>query len=353
MSQHTRLTRSLLALVLLVLSAPQRAPAIPVDPTCTDDFRMLVSLVSEDYAGFVAKTSSRPNEYRRRLETSASLAESAADTACTAILRGWIAFFADRHLSLIDSHSRRQVSRPRNNMPTLEVEGAFAILRVPSFGAQWKRSLDSLLQSHAEIIATLPNLILDVRGNTGGGAGTYASLIPILYTDSILKDDFETLASPGNIVGLTQIRSSGVLPGEVMQEIDSVIATMNRNPGTFVRPYPERYIARDSALTNPRHVAILFDNRCVSACELFVLDARASRKVITIGSSFTGGVLDYGDVRQVSLPSGFRRVGIPTARSRRLPKGALDNIGIAPDVLETAPDTDLVSVAKTVLAQLN
>ncbi len=350
MLRHMQLTR---ACSLLFLVVPVHAKVLPVDSNCAADFRALVKLVTEDYAGFAAKTSSRLNEYQRGLERSTSLAESVDDNDCTAVLRGWITFFADRHLSLTDTRTRRQALVPRDNAPSLRSDGAYVVLSIPSFAARWKRPLDSLLQSYSEVIAALPYLIIDVRGNTGGGSLTYSSLLRVIYTDPIPKDDFETRASPGNIAGLAEFRETGGLPAEVAHQIDTLIAAMKRSPGGFVRTHSDRHISYDSVLTNPRRVAILVDSRCVSACELFVLDAIVSRKVVTIGSASTGGVLDYGDVRKVSLPSGFRRVGIPTARSRRLPQRPLDNIGIAPDVLENTPDADLMLLAKKILAQMN
>jgi hypothetical protein len=86
------------------------------------------------------------------------------------------------------------------------------------------------------------------------------------------------------------------------------------------------------------------------ACEQLVLDARQSRKVLVLGTTNTGGMLDYGNARAVSLPSGERRLYVPFTRSHRLPAMPLDLTGLAPTVRIPPDVRDAVDYARKLLA---
>ena len=70
-----------------------------------------------------------------------------------------------------------------------------------------------------------------------------------------------------------------------------------------------------------------------------------SRKVTVLGTESTAGFLDYGNIRMVNLPSGIRRLALPTARSRRLPARPLDYTGITPTVLIPKEESDPIAFA--------
>jgi C-terminal processing protease CtpA/Prc len=53
---------------------------------------------------------------------------------------------------------------------------------------------------------------------------------------------------------------------------------------------------------------------------------------VTIFGRPSFGVLDYANVRLFILPSQQMFLFLPTTRSRRLPGGAIDNVGVVPDV---------------------
>jgi hypothetical protein len=94
---------------------------------------------------------------------------------------------------------------------------------------------------------------------------------------------------------------------------------------------------------------VLVDGRCASTCEQFLLDARQSRKVKILGDRSTRGLLDYGNALTTPLPSGERRMHVPTTRSRRLPAIPLDLAGIMPDVRLPLNEPDPVAFARRYL----
>lgn len=323
------------------------------DTTCSRDFEVVTATVSQDYAGFETKRRARSEDLARLTEGVRSKAELATDSEmCTAALKSWVEFFKDGHLSLSSTSPAPPSTAPRrNNTPTLEFRtDSSAVLRLPSFGARWKGPIDTLMLSNRDQLAATPYLIVDVRGNGGGGNTSYENVTPLLYTDSLLIDEFEAWSSPGNIDGLRQLMTSGVLPPHVTKDMAKIVAALEQHPGQFVKLGAPKYRV-DSMREFPRRVAVLIDRACVSACELFVIDALASRKTIIVGSTGTGGVVDYGNLRPLALPSGLRRMSIPTARSIRLPRRAFDNVGVLPDVVAPGGETDLVTFARAQLGK--
>jgi hypothetical protein len=318
------------------------------DTTCLRDLDEMTRTVEQDYAGYVAKTTGARAATLRALTDSVRRATSSETDAarCTGHLVRWIAFFEDGHLGLTALGAAPVSTPARDNMPSLAFrDDSSAVLRLPSFGGRWKGAIDSLIAAHRTRLLATPYLIVDVRGNTGGGAATYDGVIPLLYTDSMLVDEFETWASPGNIAGIRRMLASPSVPPHVAAEMRRLVEAMEQRPGEFVRLGPRRF-RTDTVRAVPRRVAVVVDRACVSACELFVIDALSSRKTLIVGTSSTGGVVDYGNVRPVALPSGLRRLSVPTGRSQRLPSRPYDNRGILPGAL--APDTerDLIEFAR-------
>jgi C-terminal processing protease CtpA/Prc len=110
-------------------------------------------------------------------------------------------------------------------------------------------------------------------------------------------------------------------------------------------PFPADLEVRlDTVYPMPRTIAVLIDEGCASSCEDFVLMARQSAKVTVVGPARTAGVHDYGNVRAIWLP-GWRRLRVPTSRSRWLPAEAIDNIGLAPEVWVPAGTPDTIQFA--------
>ncbi|MBI3792174.1 MAG: hypothetical protein HY275_15025 [Gemmatimonadetes bacterium] len=340
-----------------LLTAALIVGAIPApDSACRADFAVMRAQVSGGYAGFDAKTGEAARF--RELTDSVARAAAAAEApdACTQALTAWVAFFADRHLSLTDrlAHASpdatREAPAPPRRLSVRFPDDSTAILTIPSFGANVKRVLDSLVAAEWPRLTARPYAIIDVRANGGGGVSSYAALLPLLYTAPFAPDRFETRSAEVNIAGLRAFAETPGLPAALRRAMLQLVDSMVAHPGQFVRTEPDSMLRFDGVHPLPRRVAVLVDRACVSACELFVLDARASAKVAVVGRTNTGGVLDYGNLRPVDLPSGRRRLFVPMARSRRLPARPFDVVGIAPDVLVRDPAADLVDAARAWLA---
>jgi hypothetical protein len=343
-----------LALLVAASCAPGTRTSAPIaaarDTTCAPDFDAMESAVRAGYPGLPGMNAARRAEFEALTRDVRGEARRAADgTACTATLQRWVAWFGDNHLQLGESRPAQSApaaqAAPDDDRPSLRFEDdSTAILRLPSFGRDYKAAVDSLLAAHRARLLATPLLVVDVRGNGGGWTAVYDSVLPLLYTNPIRVEGMDVYASPANLALVREMVASGRAPAAMLEQARAVMARMEANPGGFVTFSEDREIRLDTVYPNPRAVALLADRRCASSCEQFILDARQSRKVTVMGTGNTRGMLDYGNQRRVPLPSDQRRFFMPTARSRRLPANSLDRTGIAPAVL-VPPGTDALAYA--------
>jgi hypothetical protein len=332
------------ALALVVATSAVLVGRVPAptaqsgsDPSCLADFDSMQVIVARDYAGYADKVPGQEAGLAALTDSVRRAATGAADVwACTDALARWIRWFRDHHLSVSGPPRPRPADAAPAAPPLSPLGISFpddstAVLRLPSFGQNQRRAIDSLVAAHRGRLLATPYLIVDIRRNGGGGDVSYAGVMRLIYTDSIFKYGFELWASDGNLAWAKQVAQSR--PGGALSaEETEVLARLGANRGRFVSVGGGGYVRYDTVHALPRSVGIIADRRCASSCEQFILDARHSRKVTTYGAENTGGLLDYGQVRTVPLPSGTRRVGIPTSRSLRVVLGRFDNVGITPDI---------------------
>jgi hypothetical protein len=364
----TRMVLTALALLLLLTATFDGVAQVPASPppstgakACSADFEALEAKVRGDYAGFQDKVTGpgREAELDAFTERVRSEVRAAADSAaCTAALRRWAGFFRDRHLAVSETRPRPAAEEKRpaaapavdDGAPTLRFyEDGTAVLRLPGFGHGDKAPIDKLIADNRARLAATPYLVIDVRGNGGGWTAAYESVIPLLYTDPIFRDGMDAWASPGNIASTREIVASDKAPVAIRAQARGLLARMEASPGQFVTMVEDGELRLDAVLPLPRAVAVLVDGRCASTCEQFLLDARQSRKVKVFGERSTRGLLDYGNALTTPLPSGERRMHVPTTRSLRLPAVPLDLAGIMPDIRLRQNEPDPVEFARRYL----
>ncbi len=203
------------------------------------------------------------------------------------------------------------------------------LLTVPSMQVQYGSAVDSLVRARASDLAALDLLVIDVRGNQGGGDGTYEPLLPLLYTDTIVTGPGSVLSSPANIAYYERfLDPEGVdSPAWVVEMLEA----MRARPGEQIALPPAK-AAYERVLPQPRAVAILQDRTVASATETFLLKARQSAKVRLFGQP-SAGVVDYLNQAWHSLACGVVLQAPTIRRSLHLPADSVDDTGIAPDVV--------------------
>lgn len=332
----------------------------PAASACALDFDSTYTLVTRDYAGHGDRLRESQSRIAALTDTVRAVVRTAAsDSACTAALQRWIALFAehDHHLQLWQPRPRptQVVATPPDTAgkptedprrPTMRfLDDSTTVLTFPDFNQRYKRAIDSLVDANLPQLLARPFLVVDVRRNGGGWTGSYARVTPLLYTDPIRRDGMDAWVSEGNIAAVRAMLDDPNVVTEVKAQIREILPRMEANRGTFLRIGAEGDTRFDSVHALPRAVAVLTGRGCVSSCEQFVLDAMQSRKVTVFGTENTAGFLDYGNIRMVNLPSGVRRLALPTARSRRLPARPLDRTGITPNILIPKDESDPIAFA--------
>jgi hypothetical protein len=316
-------------------------PQSGADAECRADVLASFGLIERNYAGYrdkVERLGAQAIEQARQR----ALAELSGDgeDPCRSAFVAWLSVFADRHIT-VKLRPRRADSGPGPapapavsedpdpGAPSFEIlsENA-ALIRAPSFDLDYQQPLAALVAEHRADLARRSDLIIDVRGNRGGGDAAYDPLAELVYSQPVAAVGADVLASAENIARWEQLRLAA--PESVQRELADLIERMKAKPGEFVVLAPDGPIERSTLHPYPLRVAVLVDGACASSCEQFLLEARASRKVRLAGSA-SAGILDYANVVHHVLPSGLR-LGIPTSRSRRLPGQPVDGIGVQPDL---------------------
>lgn len=336
--------------------------------SCAAAFDSLEAVVEHDYAGYAEKARGHEAALAGLADSVRAVARTSDDyRICIPAMQRFTRFFRDPHMLvwqaappppsptparaaavLADTAraTRTTAAAPDPDKPTLQFAAdSAAVVRVPSFSPEYKGVLDSLVSANRSRLLSTPTLVVDLRGNGGGCTCAYDALAPLVYDGPFSAGGQDLWTSPANVAFVRGWLTDNAMPETFKESVRRALPLIEGAPNSFV-PFPRDTVVRlDSVYPMPRNVAVLVDGGCASSCEDFVLMARQSAKVTVVGPSRTAGVHDYGNVRAVWLP-GWRRLRVPTSRSRRLPAGAIDNVGLAPDVWVPAGTPDTVRFAR-------
>lgn len=229
------------------------------------------------------------------------------------------------------------------------------LFKIASFGYSYTKRINKLIETHKHLLNHYENLIIDLRGNSGGTDYSYHPILPYIYTNPVRHLSGEYLVTQTLIDGLSDW-AGNTDKGKHAEEIKSVRSDLKRMEGkigTYI-PYSTGsnfgFSKRDSVYLYPKCVAILIDGKCGSSTEKFLLDAKQSKKIKVFGTP-TYGALDYVSVREFKLNCDEYLLYMPTVRMMRLLDYPLDNIGIQPDIYMDKYITDWVQYAKEYLEE--
>lgn len=342
-------------------AAPLARHVTRADSSCLAAFDSLVTVFRHDYPGYRDKVPGHGTALAALTDSVRKIARTSDQyQICIPALQRWVRFFRDPHIvgpwqasppnpHAATSSSPAALPADDPDRPSLVLlDDSTALLRLPSFEADYKPAIDSLLDVDGSRLRATRYLIVDVRGNGGGYTGAYANLTPLLATNAEHYYGQDVLASRGNIAWYKTLRSNRSLTADDRARIQSLIIRMQRQIGHLVEFTPDTVVRPAAILPLPARVAVLVDSGCASTCEDLVLAAQQSTKVTVIGPSHTAGAHDYGEVHNVWLP-GWRRVRIPTARARG-PR--IDNVGIAPAVVIPGGTSDVIGYVQRYLYTL-
>lgn len=217
------------------------------------------------------------------------------------------------------------------------------LLSIPSFMVS-KQYFDSLLKSHVSDIVSTKNLLIDIRGNKGGNF-IYGNLLDyIVDADTIRSKPAKILSSKDNIEyhKLNYVKYYEQNKAPVPTYITNLIQRMNDSLGKVVDYFPFQPFPIDTVYHFPKNVAILTDKANLSAAEAFLNYAKQSKKVKQFGTS-TAGVIDYMNINTVPLLCNqYYYLYYPVYFNAGLPKAAINNIGIKPDIYSDKKGKNLI-----------
>ena len=331
------------------------------------DLAFILDVLEQDYAGWPTKIEGREAEFQREVEkTRARIAENAAARMYAyQMLLDW---FEDDHLGtrsnivspanpwIDEVAAERQYNyapAPGDDFAVTRLSDDTIIVRAPNFAVENAEKFAALLAEHHDAITSTPNLLVDIRGNTGGGDRTYEPLMAYLYTRPIYGIAPELRATPRNIATLQENVASGDYPPEVHDWVKNILDRAEATEGEWVPMFAEGFLITTFPQVHefPKRVGVLTEG-AGSSGDQFAMDARFSRKVTLLGAP-SAGVIDYSNMISTQAPSGDFSIYWPMTRSMRLPHEPFDNVGVPVDVPYPEGTTDQVAWAQSWLESRN
>lgn len=220
--------------------------------------------------------------------------------------------------------------------PRVSRRAQSVVLAIPSHDGPYQRVIDSLVAANRDALSRTRLIILDLRGNEGGGSLSTRALHPYIVSADRLVTPYDSgnamiLSSPETQEYVRRI--GGPKPSAASQRL---LARMDSSPGLLV-PYsdePQPAAFSPHPIEGDFKVAILTDRGTVSAAEVTVLMRLRSTRAKVIGEP-TAGALDYQSATIISLGTGDRRwaLGFPViAAHADLPARGMRGKGIAPQI---------------------
>lgn len=229
---------------------------------------------------------------------------------------------------------------PRDpHRPTVRVHDGTVIVAMPSHDPAYRQAFDSLIRANTETLRHAERLIVDLRGNEGGSAGTSDPIVPFIVSDGQLPPPLLHQADALMLASTDQIAYAQRAFGSPSSDfVRGLVARMTSAPGRLVPLYDPAKAPEEEgippAILGPRKVAVVIDRGTVSAAEVILLYAKQSARVRVYGEP-SEGALDYQSINIVPIDSSEHRffLGYPTiTRNGRLPADGIRGHGIAPDV---------------------
>lgn len=241
--------------------------------------------------------------------------------------------------------------------PVLYRRNGTLVFAIPSHDG-FRAVIDSMVAAHATELSHADRMIIDLRGNEGGGSGMTNNLEPFVTLKQDRPDPFPShgmmLSSADQINYATHYFGS-----DTTAFVRGLVARMKARPGELVPmddpmapptpPDPRDWVVS----TGPRAVGVLVDRGTVSASEVFALYALRSPRATLFGQP-TAGALDYQSTFTVPLSPRETRwyFGYGTiTRTPDLPRGGMRGTGIKPQVpIDLQTERDPIGVVDKALA---
>ncbi|WP_275140579.1 S41 family peptidase [Elizabethkingia meningoseptica] len=306
---------------------------------------------NSEYTGFIITSGSKfwkPQEVKFRLFSSGKYEYYSIDkslrTGTYEVYQDNILYLKEARVFFVKEVPENKLSEEQVKMKVGELRGfdikpvtdKTTIIKLPSFDYPYVEIIENLINNNRSLLENSKNLIVDIRGNSGGTDTAYYNLLPYIMTGAIRKMGVEYLSTKTLVDGLTGYIESVKNKEDRKEEIEMLnkqIALLKNNMGKFVNLSGNLFSVNkiETSGKGPEHIVVLVDKRVGSAAENFVMATRQSKKVKIAGTVSSGG-LDYAAARFFDFGCPEYQLQLPTFRSLRLPDYPVDNIGLQPDL---------------------
>jgi hypothetical protein len=219
-------------------------------------------------------------------------------------------------------------------------------LHIKTFNGSLQSKFDSAYKKILPIIASKPNLLIDVRDNGGGSDNCWKKLAKYFYTKPFDYDTTDVFCTAEVIKRyeeyLARVQKDRKAYGwRKAAFLKKRIRAMKKAPaGTFISAVDASVPAIGKLFINmktykqskvyklPKKVIIMYNKNSASAAEGLIINGLQSSKVLTFGEN-SGGYIAFGNVMTVDTPSKFV---LQTATQRTLQRFKYEKVGIAPQI---------------------
>lgn len=222
------------------------------------------------------------------------------------------------------------------------------LLRMHNFSGYNVKKFDSIIKENSKLLEQSSTLIIDIRNNTGGTIRNYLSLLPYIYTKPIIHCGGCQLYSNAIINDYEADAQSLMAKGDTAnaKRYQDAADTMRVKKGQLECFEGDTLAKSLPVLSNPKNIAVIINNNCLSAAELMLLNFKQSSKVTLFGEP-SGGAVDYLDALTIPFCSTKYSLFIATVKRKFTPDSpSYDATGIKPDVEISDNVTDWVAFVK-------
>lgn len=224
---------------------------------------------------------------------------------------------------------KQDLSINQNKPQFKKLDDHTCVLIIPSFAIELKKETDDLMSTNDSTIKNTKHLIIDLRNNTGGAADAFGKILPYLYTGPILTEGAQVLATDDNIKDGYE-RIFNLVSDTIKESYRKKVIELKAHRNQLYLLYPVDTIKFNTTLNNPSRISILMNKKSASSAELFLLQAKQSKKVKLFGTDSSGSI-NYLERVETQMPCKFFTLIYPPARLLRADKKKAST-GIKPDV---------------------